>query len=76
VADVFSELGPTPVAAASIAQVHRARLANGREVAPKVQYPDVAALMGADLEALETVFETVVRLEPEMDLQPIADYLR
>jgi ubiquinone biosynthesis protein len=76
VAEVFSEFDATPVAAASIAQVHRARLADGQEVAVKVQYPGVAALMGADLDALEAVFETVVGLEPEIDLQPIADYLR
>jgi ubiquinone biosynthesis protein len=32
--------------------------------------------MDSDLDALEAVFETVVRLEPEIDLQPVADYLR
>ena len=76
VSEVFSEFEATPVAAASIAQVHRARLADGREVAVKVQYPGVGTLMDSDLDALEAVFETVVRLEPEIDLQPVADYLR
>ena len=76
VSEVFSECEATPVAAASIAQVHRARLADGREVAVKVQYPGVGTLMDSDLDALEAVFETVVRLEPEIDLQPVADYLR
>ena len=76
VSEVFSEFDATPVAAASIAQVHRARLADGREVAVKVQYPGVGTLMDSDLDALEVVFETVVRLEPEIDLQPVADYLR
>ena len=76
VPEVFSEFDAKPLSAASIAQVHRARLADGRKVAVKVQYPGVATLMDADLDALESVFETVVRLEPEIDLQPIADYLR
>ena len=64
------------IAAASIAQVHRARLADGRVVAVKVQYPGVADLIEADLDALEAIFGAVARLEPEVQLQPIADYLR
>jgi predicted unusual protein kinase regulating ubiquinone biosynthesis (AarF/ABC1/UbiB family) len=56
--------------------VHRARLADGREVAVKVQYPGIAALVEADLDALEAVFRAVARLEPEIQLQPIVDYLR
>ncbi len=75
-ADVFSEFDAEPIAAASIAQVHRARLADGSEVAVKVQYPGVAALMEADLDALESIFAALARLEPDMQLKPIADYLR
>jgi ubiquinone biosynthesis protein len=74
--EVFPEFEEEPVAAASIAQVHRARLADGRPVAVKVQYPGVAALVEADLDALEAIFEAVARLEPGIRLQPIADYLR
>ena len=75
-ADVFFELDAEPLAAASIAQVHRARLTNGREVAVKIQYPSVAALMEADLDALESIFAALARLEPDIQLKPIADYLR
>ena len=74
--EVFSEFDREPVAAASIAQVHRARLRDGREVAVKVQYPGVAALIDADLDALDAIFEALVRLEPGIRLKPIADYLR
>ncbi len=42
--DVFEEIEHEPVAAASIAQVHRARLHDGRQVAVKVQYPEIAEL--------------------------------
>ena len=76
IADVFSEFDAEPIAAASIAQVHRARLTNGSEVAVKIQYPGVAALMEADLDALESIFSALTRLEPDIRLKPIADYLR
>ena len=74
--EVFSSFEKEPVAAASIAQVHRARLRDGREVAVKVQYPGISSLIEADLDALETIFEAVARLERGVRLQPIADYLR
>lgn len=45
---VYSEFDQVPVAAASVAQVHRARLQNGREVAVKVLRPDVRAQVERD----------------------------
>lgn len=74
--EVFEEFDDEPIAAASIAQVHRARLKNGREVAVKVQYPGIAPLIEADLTALESIFGAVARVEPGIRLKPIADYLR
>ncbi len=74
--EVFSTFDREPIAAASIAQVHRARLPDGREVAVKVQYPGIPRLVEADLDALETIFAAVRYLEPGIRLQPIADYLR
>lgn len=53
--EAFAEFSPTPVAAASIGQVHRARLPDGREVAVKVQYPGVAEAIAADLRNTELV---------------------
>ncbi|HEY5153905.1 MAG TPA: AarF/ABC1/UbiB kinase family protein [Acidimicrobiales bacterium] len=47
--DLFADWNPLPAAAASIGQVHRARLADGRLVAVKVQYPGVEEAMGQDL---------------------------
>jgi predicted unusual protein kinase regulating ubiquinone biosynthesis (AarF/ABC1/UbiB family) len=46
---LFAEWSPVPFAAASIGQVHRARLTDGREVAVKVQYEGVAKAVAADL---------------------------
>jgi ubiquinone biosynthesis protein len=48
-AEVFRELDATPVAAASVAQVHRGRLASGKEVAVKVQRPNVRRRMEEDI---------------------------
>ena len=74
--EVFRAIEPRPIAAASIAQVHRAYLRDGRPVALKVQYPGISQLIEADLGALETVFSGLNALEPDIRLQPIVDYLR
>ena len=52
VGDVFAQFDDTPIAAASVAQVHRATLADGREVVVKVQRPGIAETVRRDLEVL------------------------
>lgn len=47
--ELFAELEPTPVASASLAQVHRGVLRNGTVVAVKVQYPDIERTVEVDL---------------------------
>jgi len=74
--EVFSSFSPRPVAAASIAQVHRAYLRDGREVAVKVRYPGIRRLVEADLQALGRISRAVERVEPSVKLEPIVDYLR
>lgn len=49
IAEVFSELSPTPVAAASLGQVYRGRLVSGEEVAVKVQRPNLRPTLTLDL---------------------------
>lgn len=49
---IFASIETTPIAAASIAQVHAARLHTGEDVVVKVQRPDVARLVHADLRAM------------------------
>lgn len=59
---VFSEFEPEPLAAASLGQVHRARLADsGRWVAVKVQRPGIDQLAAVDLRALGTVMRVISR---------------
>src|SRR5712691_1092498 len=74
--EVFGAIDPEPVAAASLAQVHRAWLVDGREVAVKVQYPDLAGLIAADLATLESIATTLAKLEQGVRLQPIVEHLR
>lgn len=52
VSKAFAEFEPTPLAAASLGQVHRAQLRSGRRVAVKVQRPGVREQIVQDLEAL------------------------
>ena len=49
IADIFSEISPNPVAAASLGQVYRARLYSGEEVAVKVQRPNLHPILTLDL---------------------------
>jgi ubiquinone biosynthesis protein len=54
-AETFESIDPAPVAAASIAQVHLARLADGTEVAVKVQRPGLRQRFEADIRALSVI---------------------
>ena len=55
----FSEFDSTPIAAASLGQVHRARLRDGREVAVKVQRPAIRKTIADDLDALQQVADWI-----------------
>ena len=58
---LFASFERAPVASASLAQVHRARLRDGREVAVKVQHADIEAIARLDLHAIETILRVVGR---------------
>ncbi len=53
---LFAEFSPTPLAAASLGQVHRARLHTGEDVVVKVQRPGLAKLFNLDFEILHRLF--------------------
>lgn len=73
--EVFASFSETPIASASLAQVHEARLHDGRRVAVKVQYPEIAALVRSDLANLRVLFRAVGALERDLDLMPLIDEL-
>jgi ubiquinone biosynthesis protein len=56
----FASFDETPIAAASIAQVHAARLPGGEEVVVKVQRPSVARLVRRDIEAMAWIAPLLV----------------
>jgi predicted unusual protein kinase regulating ubiquinone biosynthesis (AarF/ABC1/UbiB family) len=58
-----------PMAAASIGQVHRARTADGRDVALKVQYPGVARAIDSDVDNVAMLLRVARLLPPEFDVR-------
>lgn len=57
ISKAFSDFDPTPIAAASLAQVHRATMRDGRAIVVKVQRPNIRELIVDDLEALGEIAE-------------------
>jgi len=67
----FTELDPTPLASASLAQVHRGRLRDGREVAVKMQYPDIERVVRVDLRSFAVLIGVLARLERDFDFRAL-----
>jgi predicted unusual protein kinase regulating ubiquinone biosynthesis (AarF/ABC1/UbiB family) len=63
----FAEFGREASHAASLGQVHRARLHDGREVACKLQYPDMTSAVESDLSQLRTLLGLVRRMDGSID---------
>ncbi len=59
---LFATFERAPVASASLAQVHRATLPDGRAVAVKVQHSDIEAIAALDLRAIQTILRVVGRV--------------
>jgi predicted unusual protein kinase regulating ubiquinone biosynthesis (AarF/ABC1/UbiB family) len=62
--ELYREISPAPVAAASLAQVYRARLHSGEEVAVKVQRPNLKAILTLDLYLIRWAAATFGRFLP------------
>ena len=76
VGELFEEIEPVAFAAASIGQVHRARLRDGRAVAVKVQYPGVAEALESDLRNMGVIVRLAKALAPGLDPKAIAEEIR
>jgi ubiquinone biosynthesis protein len=69
--ELFRDFDPAPIAAASIGQVHRAVLHDGRVVAVKVQRPGLSTLMDLDMALLKLFVGSIESLLPPTDLDTI-----
>jgi predicted unusual protein kinase regulating ubiquinone biosynthesis (AarF/ABC1/UbiB family) len=72
----FAEFDEEPLAAASIGQVHRAVLDDGREVAVKVQYPGIKEAIRADMQNLRLSLKLLNVIAPGIDTGAIAHEIR
>jgi predicted unusual protein kinase regulating ubiquinone biosynthesis (AarF/ABC1/UbiB family) len=75
-ARTFAAFDQEPIAAASIGQVYRAELPDGREVAVKVQYPGVAAAVRADMQNLGMILRLMRTVAPGLDVRSTAQEVR
>ncbi|KAF9931255.1 putative aarF domain-containing protein kinase 1 [Modicella reniformis] len=74
--DLFREFDPIPMAAASLAQVHRAITKDGRVAAVKVQYNDVSRLFKTDMWTMQTLSNMVGFLFPDFELGWVVEEFR
>ncbi len=74
--ELFSDIEPEAFAAASIGQVHRATLHDGRRVAVKIQYPGIAEALEADLQNMGMIVRLGKALAPGLDPKAIAEEVR
>ena len=67
----FARFGATPIAAASIGQVHKAETHDGRTLAIKVQYPGVRASIDSDVDNVATLLRMTGMMPKEIDIAPL-----
>ncbi|MGL6042642.1 MAG: ABC1 kinase family protein [Sandaracinobacteroides sp.] len=73
--DRFTDFTPDAVSAASLGQVHRATLPTGETVAVKLQYPDMASAVEADLGQLDLMLSLFRRVDGSINTSEIRDEL-
>ncbi|MFN8584598.1 MAG: AarF/UbiB family protein [Dehalococcoidia bacterium] len=73
VQQVFAEFDTNAVAAASLAQVYRARTRDGHDVAVKVQYPGIERIVHWDLQTIRFLANVWSRLETVIDFRPVVE---
>lgn len=62
--EVFARIDPTPLGSASLAQVHRATLVTGEDVAVKVQRPGVREIMALDVSIMRSIARAATKMLP------------
>jgi predicted unusual protein kinase regulating ubiquinone biosynthesis (AarF/ABC1/UbiB family) len=72
----FAKFDETPLASASIGQVHRAVLPTGEQVVVKIQYPGVAEAIQSDMKNVGVLYRMMGMFYPALDPKPIVEELR
>lgn len=75
-ADLFQDFRLTPMASASIGQVHRAVAKDGREVVIKLQYPGVAESIDSDVDNLRSLLRLARLVPGDLDLDALSDEVK
>lgn len=73
---IFAEIDPTPLGSASLAQVHRACLSTGEQVAVKIQRPGVKATMALDIDIMRMLARQASRVMKDdqfVDLREVVE---
>ncbi|MGJ6125688.1 AarF/UbiB family protein [Mycolicibacterium sp. Y3] len=73
--DRFTSFDDTPIASASIGQVHKAVWSDGREVAVKIQYPGADEALRADLKTIQRLVSVFKQLAPGADIEGVVSEL-
>ena len=76
VESLFAEVEEEAFAAASIGQVHRGKLIDGREVAIKIQYPGIAEALESDLKNAGALMQLARVMAPGLDAREVTSELR
>ncbi len=71
--DIFASIDETPLASASIAQVHAAKLVSGEDVVIKVQKPGVETILYTDLNVLHWSAKILEKVVPKVKFASLAD---
>jgi predicted unusual protein kinase regulating ubiquinone biosynthesis (AarF/ABC1/UbiB family) len=74
--EIFAWFDPTPIASASLGQVHEARLPDGRRVAVKVQHLDIDEIVKMDLRAIRRILGIVQWFVPVQGLDAYYSQVR
>ncbi|HYX78522.1 MAG TPA: AarF/ABC1/UbiB kinase family protein, partial [Solirubrobacterales bacterium] len=74
--ELFAEVEEEAFAAASIGQVHRGTLHDGRRVALKIQYPGIAEALESDLRNASMIMRLARAIAPGLDAKEVAEELR
>lgn len=70
---IFASIDPQALGAASLAQVHRARLHDGADVVLKIQYPEARRIIPVDLRMVRRVASLIQGMQSSLDLRSMAN---